>query len=246
MSRNVVSRLGKYRRIVYFSFAVATVCSVGVGAAFAQGAGGPQLADADREAAWALQAKGVASSLGLEGDTVTKLTDAYAASRKSFQEALEALAGTGAGQGRFEAYRKAADEERDKFKTALAGFLSAEQTDKAIASLGSFSRQWDRMVNTLAGFKLEDEKLNKALELVAGYVSESETAMRGVMAQGDFQSVRTKMQELKTGLDASLGDVLAEDQLASWKEATTFRGGRGAGGSGRERGGRREDDSNQG
>jgi hypothetical protein len=239
MDRQIPSLQRKYRRTVYFAFTVATVCWAGT--AFAQGAGGPQLADADRDAAWVLQAKGVASSLGLEGENATKLADAYTASRKSLLEAIEKLPDTGGGQGRFEAYRKVADEERGKLKTALAGFLTAEQADKAVASLGTYSRQWDRMVHTLAGFNLEEEKLNKALDLVAGYVAESDAAMRGVTAQGDWQALRTKAQELKSGLDTALGDVLAEDQLASWKEATTFRGGRtrGGGGSGEGPGGRR-------
>jgi hypothetical protein len=233
MHRQTTSQLRKYRRIVYFAFTVAAVCWAGGAAAFAQGGGGPQLADADREAAWALQAKGVAASLGLEDENATKLADAYSASRKSLQEAIEKLPDTGGGgAGRFEAYRKVADEQRAQLQTALAGFLTAEQADKAAATLGTFSRQWDRMVHTLAGFNLEEEKLNKALDLVAGYVTESDTAMRGVTAQGDWQTARTKIQDLKAGLDTALADVLAEDQLATWKEATTYRGGRVRGGAG--------------
>lgn len=246
MHRETTSQLRKYRRIVYFAFTVATVCWGGGAAAFAQGGGGPQLADADREAAWALQAKGVAASLGLEEENATKLADAYNASRKSLQEAIEKLPDTGGGAGRFEAYRKVADEQRAELQTALAGFLTAEQAEKAAATLGTFSRQWDRMVHTLAGFNLEEEKLNKALDLVAGYVAESDTAMRGVTAQGDWQAARTKIQEMKAGLDTALAEVLAEDQLATWKEATTYRGGRGSGGGQAQGGGDRGGQTSQG
>ena len=245
MNRNDVLEWRRIRRTIILALFVAAVTCFWTATAAAQGGGGPQLADADRDAAWALQAKGVASSLELSDELAAKLTEAYKASRTSLQEAVEKLADTaGGGQGRMEAYRKLADDERAKLKTALAGFLTAEQADKAAASLGTFSRQWDRMVHTLAGFGLEEEKQNKALELVSGYVSESETALRDAIAQSDWQSVRTKMQTLKTGLDTALAEVLSAEQQATWNEATTFRGGRGGGGGGGNegQGGRRRNE----
>ncbi len=210
----------------------------------AQGVGASRLSDADREAAWTLQAKGVAASLDLTMDEAVKLSEVYSASRSSLEASVEKLADSGErGPGRFEAYRKAADEERAKLKTELAEFLSPEAAEKATATLGTFSRQWDRMAHTIAGFGLEEEKRNKALELVAGYVVESDAAMREAFAQQDWQSVRTKVQESKSTLDSSLAEVMTEDQLASWKEATTYRGGRsGDEGRGDRRGDRRDDE----
>lgn len=231
-------------RVLALLLALSTVATFG---AVAQGPGGPQLADADRDAAWILQAKGVAASLGLADENAAKLADAYIASRKSLQETVENMADTGErGAGRFEAYRKATDEERGKLETTLAGFLTAEQATKATASLGTFSRQWDRMVHTLAGFNLDSEKLNKALALVEGYVVESDAAMRGDLSQQDWQALRTKVQEMKSGLDTSLAEVLSPEQLATWKEATTFRGGRGGAGGRSEGQSERRNDENAG
>ncbi|GMV95467.1 MAG: hypothetical protein AMXMBFR82_52450 [Candidatus Hydrogenedentota bacterium] len=229
------------------SLAIASVIAVAATFSFpahAQGPGGSRLSDADREAAWTLQAKGVAASLDLTMDEAVKVAEVYSASRSSLEAAVAKLADSGErGPGRFEAYRKAADEERAKLKAALAEFLSPDAAEKATATLGTFSRQWDRMANTLAGFGLEDEKLNKALELVAGYVVESDAAMREAFAQQDWQSVRTKAQESKSSLDTALAEVLSEEQLATWKTATTYRGNRGGGESGSEgRGDRRDDD----
>ncbi len=233
------------------SLTVASVLAVAAAfslCAIAQGPGASRLADADREAAWTLQAKGVAASLELTMDEAVKLNEVYSASRTSLEAAVEKLADSGErGPGRFEAYRKAADEERAKLKTALAEFLPPEAAEKATATLGTFSRQWDRMAHTLAGFGLDDEKLNMALELVAGYVVESDAAMREAFAQQDWQSVRTKVQESKSSLDTALAEVLSEEQLATWKETTTMRASRGDGnGRGDRRGDQRDDnDSDQ-
>ncbi len=228
--------LGINRHLV-IGLVVITGCALWAVPAFAQGAGGPQLSAADRAAAWEVQAKGVATSLGLNEDQSAKLKDAYTASRQKLQGEVEKLASSSeGGRGRFEAYRTAMGDERKALKTTLSGFLTPEQTDKAIASLGSYSRIWDRMVNTLTGMNLEEAKLNEALNLVAGYVAESSVAMQDAAQQSDWQAIRTKMQDLKTGLDTSLAKVLTEEQLATWKTDTAFRsrggGQRGESGNG--------------
>ena len=53
----------------------------------------------------------------------------------------------------------------------------------------------------------------------------------GTGGSQDFTALREKMTALKTKLDADLAELLSEEQLETWKEATTFRG-RGAGGRG--------------
>ncbi len=131
--------------------------------------------------------------------------------------------------GRFMEMQELSEKERAKLKAAIEGFLSEGQVTKALESLGTFSRQWDRFVDTVAGFQLEDGPLYSALGFVTSYVVDSEKARREAMANMDFQSMRGATQELKATLDASLAGILSETQLASWKEATAFRGRRGGG-----------------
>lgn len=227
--------------------AVAVVFGIGAVAANAQGPGGPQLSPEEREAAWELQAKGVAKDLGLADDATAKLVEAYKAARKSHQEALAGLAGGGApggggalggggGAERFQAFQKLNEEHRAKLKEALSGVLNEEQAGKALASLGTFNRQWDRMVDTLAGYGLDAEKQAKGLSLIAAYVVEADAAMAKARESGDFQAVRTAAQGLKEKLDSGMAEVLSAEQLAEWKTATAFRGGRGGAGRGPEGG----------
>jgi hypothetical protein len=223
--------------------AVAVVFGLGAVAANAQGPGGPQLSSEDREAAWELQAKGVAKDLGLADDAAAKLVDAYKTARRSHQEALAGLAGGGGGAlgggggaERFQAFQKLNEEHRAKLKEALSGVLNEEQAGRALASLGTFSRQWDRLVDTLAGYGLDGEKQAKGLSLIAAYVVEADAAMAKAREGGDFQAIRTAAQGLKDKLDTSMADVLSAEQLAQWKTATVFRGGRGGPGRGPEGG----------
>jgi hypothetical protein len=214
--------------------------------AFAQGPGGPgrgpQLSQEDREAAWALQVKGVAKSLGLSEEVEKKVLEAYAASRKSQQAAMQAVIDSGQGPGRFQELQKVNEAERAKLKEALAGVLSAEQAEKAAETLGSFHRQWDRLAKAVADLKLDDEKQLKALSAVEKYVVDSNAAMAKAMESQDFQSMRTVGQELRSKLDTAMGEVLDADQLAKWKESTAMGGG-GLGGPGGRRGPRGEGDA---
>lgn len=60
----------------------------------------------------------------------------------------------------------------------------------------------------------------------------------GAGEQQDFAALREKMTALKTKLDTDLAQILSNEQLETWKQATTFRG-RQAGGGGQ--GARREE-----
>ncbi|MBI4558275.1 MAG: hypothetical protein HY706_11895 [Candidatus Hydrogenedentes bacterium] len=207
---------------------VVLVC-VWAAQAVAQGQGAAQLTPEKREAAWTLEAKGVAKTAGLSAEATGKLVDAYKASRKSLQEAAEKAAPSGGGGGgreAFDARLKLAEEERGKFRKALEGFLSKEQVDKAIAPLGTYNRQWDRLVDALASFQVGDEKQDKGLALIATYVVDSDAALAKARAAQDMEGMRTAMQELKTKLDTAMADVLTPEQLTKWKEATAPRGGR--------------------
>ena len=68
-------------------------------AAAQRGGGGPRLTPEKAEAAWTLQAEGVAGDLNLKKKQVTSLVEAYVAARKSQQEAMTALRSEGGGGG---------------------------------------------------------------------------------------------------------------------------------------------------
>lgn len=193
---------------------------------------GPQLAPEKVEAAIALEAKGVARDLALSKDVAEQLVAAYRDARHSHQKGMAELfgqGGGGGGMGRFMEMQELSEKEGAKLKAATEAFLSEKQAAKALESLGTFSRQWDRFVDTLVGFQLEEAPLYSGLGFVRSYVVDSEKARSEAMANMDFQSMRGATQELKAALDTSLTGILSEIQVASWKEATTFRGPRGGG-----------------
>ncbi len=182
---------------------------------------GPQLDPEKAQAAWTLAARGVANDLGLSKKVTSQLIDAYKAARESYQKAMEELRGTG--DRGFEGFRELAGKERGKLETALKGFLNDKQAAEAIASLGTFNREWDRFLDVIAGFNLDDEKLFKALALVSTYVVDFDKARSSAMASQDWESIRTAREELKGKLDSGIAEVLSKEQLATWNEATAPR-----------------------
>ncbi len=186
----------------------------------AQFRGGPQLDPEKAHAVWTLAARGVANEIGLSKQATSKLIDAYKAARESHQKAMQGLSG---GSGGREAFRELTGKEQGKLETALKGFLSDKQAAEALASLGTFDRGWDRMLDVLAGFKLDDKKLFTALALVRTYVVDYDKARRSAMADQDRQSIRTAREKYKGILDGGMAGILSKEQLATWNEATASR-----------------------
>jgi hypothetical protein len=207
--------------------------------ALAQRGGGPQLSPEKREAAWTLEAKGVAKTAGVSAENTDKVVKAYIASRKHLTEAMEKMAagGGGGGGGMREEMQKMNDTERGELTKALTEALPKDQVDKVAGPLGTFYRGWDRLVDALAGLKLDADKQDKGLALLATFAVESDKAMRAGAGAGDRQAMMTAMQERKSKLDAELAKELSlnEEQTSKWKEATAFGGG--GGGGGRRNGG---------
>lgn len=216
---------------------VAALCfATSVQAQQMRGQRGPRMTPEEAQAAWTLEASHVAGKLGLSKEETTKLVDAYKKVRESYstavREAMEEVMANAAGTGDRQAIREAMGEvqgkiakaETEKFAKALGAFLDKEKTEKAVTQLGAFSGSLDRMVNVIAGLKLDKAKQAEALDLVNAYVVESTAARRKVMASGDFESMRTVFQELRTKLNEAMAKVLSEEQLAKWTEATARRG----------------------
>jgi len=203
------------------------------------------------QAAWKLQAESVGRKLELDAAKTTKVVEAYSAVRDSQQKASDKLreemrakaeeaagnaddeGGRGGMREMMAEMQKAITElnrtEREKLVAKLAESLDTEQTRKAAASLGTFNNQWDVMVDMLAGFNLEADKLNTSLAATETYVIAAEHA-RG-FGMDDPESMRTAMQEARANLNDAVKPHLTEEQFTQFQRAGG-RGGRGRGGEG--------------
>ena len=192
------------------------------------------------EIAWQWQAKSVALELELATDETTKLVEAYVASRKHLnakvRKARQANDGEEGGRrgrrGRGFAFDpQLAEAEREALESGLTSFLPADQTKKAVTSLGSFSRQWDTMVDTILGFELEKDKTYAAVGATRQYVA----LLGALWRTGDRQAMRQGMLEARENLMDDLGASLSDTQLEEFQQATSPRrrgrqGGRRGGG----------------
>jgi len=174
-----------------------------------------------------LEAKCVTRTLKLADDTTAKLVTLYQEARASHRtEAAKIWSSTeGDRSSKWQEYVEMTASEREKLKDTLGDILTDAQVSKALASLGTFTWGWDRMVDILAGLGLDDETLYKALGLVNEYVANSAKSAKNALTSGDWESVRTVYQNQKTKLDSGLKSLLTEEQLAKWTEASARQGG---------------------
>jgi hypothetical protein len=199
-----------------------------------------QLSPEKAKAAWELQAKTVAAAVGANADQTKGVVKAYSDARTSLSAATEKLraeamkANEGGGQPDRAAMREKIAEvttaERAKLEKALAGSLSAEQTKKAMVSLGGFNVGWDSMTDTLAGFNLEPKKLDDAMKATNEYF----IAIAKARDSADQEALRTTMQESRQKLNDTMKKLLTEEQFGKFEAST---GGRGRGGQGGGQGG---------
>lgn len=208
---------------VWVALVAAGLLVVGGAVASAQNLGGgpgrTPLTDEELAKAISLESGTIARQLGLDTGLGAKLSAAYTEARKAF--AANAPEG---GQGNFQAVIEFTEGERGKLEKALAAFLKPEQVEKAIGTLGTFGRQWDRMVLAIDGFGLGADKANPAMDEIASFVEASAKARAEAMLSGDFQSIRDTMAKMKEELDGKMAKILAAEQMTKWTEATTFRG----------------------
>lgn len=231
------------------------------------GFGGRQLSPEKAKAAWELQAKGVAGRLGLNEAQTKSLVSAYLTAREAQGTAAEKIRQEAmqAGQeGGMEAMRESMKKieevsttQRENLKKALAGSLSSEQVEKAMASLGTFNRQWDRVVDVFGTFKLDAAQQQQGLNAIEDYAvtlaaaqAQAQAAMNQRRAEGggpgegggaggggagERNGIRTANQEGRQQLLTALQPLLNKEQVTKIEEALPGAG-RGPGGAG---GGRR-------
>lgn len=179
---------------------------------------------ADREALWKQQAEDATDNLGITGDDKSKLSALYLARRKTLQEKLDALDDSfQIGQNVFEEYRRLVEIERGKFKAALSDILNADQVEAAATSLGSFSRQWDRLLFAWRGMGLDPEKSKQGRLMIAAYIADWTKLREADPANDDTEYLRDELDRLKVGLDLSLATLLSDEQQTQWQQTTQFR-----------------------
>ncbi|GJQ29905.1 MAG: hypothetical protein HBSAPP03_17890 [Phycisphaerae bacterium] len=207
--------------------------------------GMPALPAEKAKAAWSAQAKGVAAGLTLDAEKAGSLVKAYVEARQANTEATDKI--------RKEiAERREKDEEaragiadlqkqllevarssRENFEKAIAGFLAAEQVTKAMASLGTFNRQWDIMTDTVLGFSLDATKGGEAAKAMQTYV-EAMGAGRprdgGTPGEGAPANIGNARRDL---MDTMKG-ILTEAQFKTFEESLGMGGRRGGGGGGQD------------
>lgn len=200
------------------------------------------------KAAWELQARSVAKSLGLDDAKTSAVVKAYGAARESHNAALEKMREEMRGRGRDddaggrrglqemqEAMEALNEKERGKLKDALAKTLSKEQVEKAMVPLGMFNRQWDVIADTIAGFNLDSAKQQRAMEATRAFV----VAQAEARDTDDREAMREQMQEARQELMDTMKGLLSEEQFGRFQAATMGgRGMRGPGGEGGDRPGR--------
>jgi hypothetical protein len=226
------------------------------------------------EAAWKLEAQGMAKGLGLSEEAAPILVSAYVKARQNVREGLDKLrsdrpqrgAGRGASgapgaQGAQEqdddtgrpqrrrppgAFGQPTDDNprgenqdkrnellaaaKEKLGADLAGILAGAQLEYAVTVLGTFSGAWDVMVDTIAGFKLGEEKTYAALKPIEVHIAETATLERG-SRQDRGAGMQARSESRQKLLDAMKG-LLNDEQYAAFQRAVPGGRTRGQGMSG--------------
>ena len=190
------------------------------------------------KAAWELEAKSVAAGLSLKDDQTTAVVKAYSDARTSQDAEFSKLRekareeGGGGGGDMRQAMEDLMKTQREKLEKALGDAkLSKDQVTKAMASLGTFNRQWDNMTDTIAGFKLEAKKQADAMKATEEFVSGQAKARES--AGDDREAMRTAMQEARKKLLDTIKGLVSDEQFTQFQAAMGGgRGGRGGGADG--------------
>jgi hypothetical protein len=229
-----MNRISKLRHhlpmaITLLTTTVATVLST---TAYSQPNRGRGLPPEVRAKIQAVQVQSVADDLKLDTEATEKLKATFA----DFQKESARNRPEGGGRGDREAMRAHQKARQDKLAETLKGFLEEPKATQAAGILGGFNRGWDRMIQVVLGFELDEPKAAEALGHVLSFVKTGSEARAG--GEQDFESMRGIMEAAKETLDTDIGSLLTETQQAEWKEKTARRqrGGRGGLGGGRGRG----------
>lgn len=143
--------------------------------------------------------------------------------------------GAGAGGAMAEEMQKALADinksEREKLHKSLAEFLSAEQTEKVIAPLGAFDRQWDQQTAAVVDLKLDADKQDQALGITQAYAA----AVLKARENPDREALREATTEARRKMMDEMKAILDEEAFGKFQRATGGAGrGQGGGAGGGE------------
>jgi len=204
----------------------------------------PQLPLEKATAAWEVEAKNVARSLGLSADQTKQVVATYGDARKSHYDAAAKLRQDMADKMKEaresgkspDEMREAMDDiqkqreqlvetQRTKLKTELSKTLTGDQLTNAMTPLGTFNPNWDTMVDAIIGFKLDEAKNNDSLSAIEKYV----VVISKPRSVDDPQANRAANQEARKKLLDTVKPLLSDEQLGTFQRTLTG-GGRGPGG----------------
>ena len=188
------------------------------------GLGVSELSPEKALSAWKLQSACAAQALNLSDSNTTLLEQAYTNARSIHMEAARKMETQVADRmERYEALLKLRESEGTKLESNVKNFLTAQQVNRAMGSLGAFDSQGDSYVDALAGYGLSQDVLSRAVSSVSQYTASSNKALREAAASQDVYAWFEARRDLKENLDAALGAVLPDRQLTQWKAATASR-----------------------
>ena len=193
------------------------VAAVRPGAAAAAGGGSPNL-----RAAAMMLARYVAKETGLGADKTDKFVSAYVAERQAGMERLRTAAGA-AGKASAKADTKAKTlltDNATSMEAVLAANLTPDQVKKARAILGTLGGDTDREVAFLMDAKAPQDKIEKALPVLAKYETAADKEVYSKVTSGLLSRPdgAAKMKELRTAAAKDLTPILGADVAAKWSD----------------------------
>ncbi len=158
---------------------------------------------------WFIQARHIASELGLEQDGARELTRRYISARQEHLKKAEALPKEPESMRKFMEIR---DEAASALEKSLVEALGEEKGKKASASLGGFSFFFDHIVADILAAQ------TKALTAAFKYEGTAIKAMKEARESGSWEGMREKLKAPVVELEKQAASIYSEQQLKEWQE----------------------------
>lgn len=180
----------------------------------------PTLSMEQANAAWTLEAEGVAKDLKLNRKSTAQLVTVYAENRMEYMNTQETNSSSPVPLTRNDMIDLAVI----NLKKDLNDFLKDDQAKQAAVVMSLFSVEWDFMVDLVSSYKLSNSKKNKAVTSVNTYIIEYTAAQAMANAISDRQAGMAARRDGKATLDTALTGILNDEQLEAWNTATNPSG----------------------